>query len=127
VRSISALLQSLSGASGVPLNYVVHKEVPVGYTFANDQEALVRSSPLVGTVFNEDNRNIFGIIKQSVAKTTDWDWIQTLNRAQNGCGAIELLRAHFDGPEVVEKMIAHANQAMESLHYIKESIFPFSS
>jgi hypothetical protein len=120
-------LQSLSGASGVPLNYVVRKEVPAGYTFANDQEALVHSSPLVGTVFNEDNRKVFGIIKQSVADTTNWDWIKTLNRAQNGRGAIELLRAHFDGPGEVEKRIANANQAMESLHYIKESTFPFSS
>jgi uncharacterized membrane protein YgcG len=38
-----------------------------------------------------------------------------------------LLRAHFDGPGEVEKRIANANQAMESLHYIKESTFPFSS
>ena len=36
-----------------------------------------------------------------------------------------LLRTHFDGPGEVEKRIAHANNDMESLHYRKESIFPF--
>ena len=38
-----------------------------------------------------------------------------------------LLRTHFDGPGETEKRIAQANNAMENLHYTKESIFPFSS
>ena len=38
-----------------------------------------------------------------------------------------MLRTHFDDPGKVRKRIVHANNAMENLHYAKESIFPFSS
>ena len=120
-------LQSISGASGVPLNYIIRKDVAEGYEFANDSERLIHTCPIEGTVYNADNRKVFGFIKQSVADTTNWDWIKTLNRSQDGRGAMKLLRDHFDGPGEVEKRIANANQAMEGLHYIKESTFPFSS
>jgi hypothetical protein len=81
---------------------------------------------LEGTVFNKDNRKVFGIIKQSVAETPNWDWIKTLNRAQDGRAAIQMLRAHFDGPGEVEKRTADANQSLEALHSVNESKFPFS-
>jgi hypothetical protein len=119
-------LQSIPGASGVPLNYVVRKDIPDIYEFANDQEELINSCLLEGAVFNEDNRKVFGIIKQLVAETPNWDWIKTLNRAQDGRAAIQMLRAHFDGPGEVEMRIADANQSLEALHYVYESKFPFS-
>ena len=120
-------LQSLDGASRVPLNYIIRKDVPDDYVFANDMEELVYSSPLEGAIFDADNHKVFGIIKQSTADTTNWDWIKTLNRSQDGRMAMQTLRAHYDGPGEVEKRIALANQSLGGLHYLKESTFPFSS
>jgi hypothetical protein len=80
---------------------------------------------LNGLVCAEDNRKVHGVIKQLVADAQNWDWIKTLNRAQDERGAMTLLRTHFDGPGKVEKRLAHAH-AMEGLHCMKESIFPFS-
>lgn len=119
-------LQSIPGASGVPLNYVIRKDVPDEYDFVNEQEELINMCPLVGAIYNEDNRKVFGIIKQSVAETPNWDWIKTLNRAQDGRAAMEMLRNHFDGPGEIEKRIAEANQAIDDLHYVNETKFPFS-
>ena len=124
---LTNFLQNMYGNSGVPLHYVIRKDLPDGHVFANDEERLVHECPLNGLVFDEDNRKVFGVIKQAVADTQNWDWIKRLNRAQDGRGAMTLLRSHFDGPGEVEKRIAHANNAMEQLHYTKESIFPFSS
>jgi hypothetical protein len=52
--------------------------------------------------------------------------IKTLNRAQDGRAAMEMLRNHFDGPGEIEKRIAEANQAIDDLHYVNETKFPFS-
>jgi hypothetical protein len=115
------------GASGIPLHYIIRKDLAVDHQFANPGEALIHECPLNGLVYTEDNRKVFGVIKQAVGETQNWNWIKGLNRSQDGRGAMLLLRNHFDGPGEVEKRIAHANNAMEHLHYTKESIFPFSS
>jgi hypothetical protein len=120
-------LQNMLGASGIPLHYIIRKDLADDYQFANPGEALIHECPLDGLVYTEDNRKVFGVIKQAVGETQNWDWIKGLNRSQDGRGAMSLLRNHFDGPGEVEKRIAHANNAMEQLHYTKESIFPFSS
>jgi hypothetical protein len=88
---------------------------------------LVYEAPLLGLAYTEDNRKVYGVIKQSVADAQNWDWIKGLNRAQDERGAMTLLQTHFDGPGEVEKRIAHARNAMEGLHYTKESVFPFTS
>jgi hypothetical protein len=44
-------LQSIPGACGVPLNYVVRKDIPEVYEFANDQEELINSCLLECAVF----------------------------------------------------------------------------
>jgi hypothetical protein len=115
------------GANGVPLHHVIRKVAPVSHQFANPAESLICEAPLLGLAHTEDNRKVCGIIKQLVADTQNWDWIKGLNRAWDGRGAMTLLRTHFDGPGEVEKRIAHARNAMEGLHYTKESVFPFSS
>ena len=48
-------LQNELGTSGVPLNYVIRKDVPVGHQFANPAEALVHECPLNGLVYTKDN------------------------------------------------------------------------
>jgi hypothetical protein len=101
-------LQNVLGASGVPLHCVVCNDPPAGHQFANPAEALVHECPSNGLVCTEDNRKVHGIIKQSVADAQNWDWIETLNRAQDGRGAMTLLRTHFDGRSKVKKRIVHA-------------------
>jgi hypothetical protein len=54
------------------IEYVIHKDVPDEYDFVNEQEELINMCPLVA-IYNEDNRKVFGIIKQSVAETPNWD------------------------------------------------------
>ena len=120
-------LQSMTGGSGVPLNYVIRKDVAETYVFEDDMEALIHACPVEGAIFDQDNRKVFGIIKQSVSDTTNWDWIKTLNRSQNGRIAMQTLRNHFDGPGEVEKRIALANQTLSGLHYAKEQTFNFSA
>ena len=106
------------GTSGALLNYVIRKDVPVKHHFANPAEALIQNCPLNGLVYtDEDNRKVFGVIKESIADTQNWDWIKGVNWSQDGRAAMILLRTYFDGPGEVEKRIAHANNAIENLHY----------
>ncbi len=77
-------LQSALGTSGVPLHCVIRKDLPPNHQFANPAKELVHESPLQGLVHAEDNRKVFGVIKQAVADTQNWDWIKSLDRAQDG-------------------------------------------
>ena len=62
-----------------------------------------------------------------VADTQNWDWIKSLSRAQDRISTMTLARTHFHSPAgEAEKSIANADNAMEQLHYMKESIFSFS-
>jgi hypothetical protein len=87
-------LQDMLGANGVPLHHVIRKAAPVGH----QSESLIYESPLLGLVHTEDDRKVYGVIKQSVADTQNWDWIKSLNRAQDKRRAVTLLQTHFEGP-----------------------------
>ena len=104
-------LQNVLGTSGVPLHCVIRKDLPPNHQLANPAEELVHESPLHGLVCTEDNRKVFGVIKQAVADTQNWDWIKSLNRAQDGRAAVTVLGTHFDGPGEVEKRVAQATNA----------------
>ena len=70
--------------SGVSLHYNIRKDLPLGHQFAKPAKALVHKCPLNGLIYAKDNQQIFGIIKQGMVDTPNWDWIKSLNGAQPG-------------------------------------------
>jgi N-acetylglucosamine-6-phosphate deacetylase len=97
----------------VALHCVIRKAAPVGHQFANPAESLICT---------KDDHKVHGVIKESMADAQSWEWVKSLDRAQDRRGAVTFLQTHFDGPGEVEKRVAHALDAMEGLHCRKESV-----
>ena len=88
-------LQNVLGTSGVPLHHITCKDLPPNHQLANPAKALVHECPWNGLVCAEDNGEVHGLIKQAVANTQSWDWIKSLNQAQDRRGAMTVLGTHF--------------------------------
>ena len=120
-------LMSITGASGVPLAYVIRKEIEdIGdYTFENDVERLIHEAPLEGPIFNADNHQVYRIIKSKLVGTDSWEWISQYDRTENGRATMNTLRTHYDGPGEITKRVARAEAQIQALHYKSEQSFSF--
>ena len=120
-------LMSITGASGVPLAYVIRKEIEDvdDYVFENDVERLIHEAPLEGPVFNADNHQVYRIIKSKLVGTDNWEWISQYDRTENGRATMNTLRTHYDGPGEITKRVARAEAQIQSLHYKSEQTFSF--
>ena len=120
-------LMSITGASGVPLAYVIRKEIDDvdDYVFENDVERLIHEAPLEGPIFNADNHQVYRIIKSKLVGTDNWEWISQYDRTENGRATMNTLRTHYDGPGEITKRVARAEAQIQALHYKSEQTFSF--
>ena len=75
----------------LPLHSLICKALPTGHQFTNPTKALVHECPLVGLFYTKDNCTVFYVIKQAVANMQHWDWIKSINHAQDGRAAMAML------------------------------------
>ena len=118
-------LMGMKGASGIPLAYIVRKEVEEDYEFENEVEELIHQAPLEGVVFQTDNKKVYEILKSKLVGTDNYEWVVKYNRSMNGREAMAALRRHFDGLGEKKKRINQAEASLASLHYKSEQAFPF--
>ena len=118
-------LMTIKGASGIPLAYIVRKEVDEDYEFENEVEELIYQAPLDGVVFQTDNKKVYEILKSKLIGTDNYEWIVKYNRSMNGREAMSALRRHYDGMGETKKRINQAEAVLASLHYKSKQAFPF--
>ena len=118
-------LSGIKGIAGIPLNYVVRKDLPAGHTFVSDEERLVYEAPLVGNTFTSDSKKVFCLLKEVVLGTDGWEWIKEYDDRKDGRISMQKLREHYDGPAAVKKSLAFAQQQIKKLHYRNEQAFFF--
>lgn len=116
---------SVNGSSGIPLAYVIRKDIDDDYEFDGEVEQLIYDAPLEGPVYQVDNRQVYRILKSKLTGTDSWDWIKKYDRTQDGRKTMLTLRTHYDGPGEVQKRIAKAEASINLLHYKAEQTFSF--
>ena len=123
---LSNYLRSSRGVTGVPLYYVGREDkTPTEIQQLDEGEKLIYQAPLRGNSFKADNKKYYSILKQFLANTDAWQWIESYDDSQHGRNAMIALRRHYDGPGAKLKRIAAANQSLENLHYNQEQTFSF--
>ena len=126
--TLNNYLRSIRGTSGVPLAYIIRKDTDDGEyneEQGNDMEELIRQAPHYGANYKVDNNQVYRIIKSKVIGTDILKWINPFDKNQDGRGAMEQLRHHYDGPGQVQRKIAQAEAQIASLHYRSEQAFSF--
>jgi hypothetical protein len=118
-------LAGLYGVSGVPLSYVIRKNVPGGHAIITESERLVSAAPLTGRVFQSDTQKVYRILKSVTVGTDAWEWIKVYDSNQDGRLAFKALREHYDGPGEIDKRISLARTQIKELFYKNEQTFSF--
>jgi hypothetical protein len=95
---LNTYLNQLTGTTGVPLNYVIHKlyEPEAGALYDNESEEAVANAPLQGNAFDIDNRRVHDIIKSLTIEGPASSYVMpTVDRTKNGRRAWRQIRAHY--------------------------------
>lgn len=71
-------LMSLTGITGVPLFYVDRVDKTTAeIVLLDESERLIYQATLRGNAFRSDNKQLYGILKQFLANTDGWQWIES--------------------------------------------------
>lgn len=120
-------LSGVKGSQKLMLNYVIRKDLPAHYVHVTEESRLLYQIPLVGQLYDADNQAVYRILKDCIYATDAWEWIKSYDDRKNGRLSMQHLRSHYDGPAMVSKRLALANQQIKELHYKSEQSFPFES
>ena len=120
-------LMNVKGVSGIPLAYVIRKEIldVEDYEFENEVERLIHEAPHDGPAFAADNQQVYRIIQSKLVGTENYEWISQYETSQDGRSTMNTLRTHYDGPGEIKRRIARAEAQIEALHYKSEQAFSF--
>ena len=123
-ESVYRYFDSIKNTRGVPLSYVIRKDLPAGTDIAslNRHDQLIYTAQITGFFFNLDSEKVLSIIKESLLDTEAESWIRNIK-----CGreAMKALQGHYDGPAEARNRITTANQQLEKLFYRHEFTFSF--
>ena len=112
-----------------PLAYVICLDQPAGWDpdvdARTDNERLVYQLALNGPEYNNDNQEVFKLLKNAVNGTEAQSYIEDYVVAQDGRGAMMELRRRFEGPNANETRCTKALSQLESLVYKNERETPF--
>ena len=118
------LLAQTYGAQRENLKYVA-RPVIVPVAFANESERRMFQLPLTGEAFNEDNMEVYRMLKSFLVNTAGWTWIEPFDATENGRGAILAWVDHYNGQGELSKRMAMAKARIKSLFYKNESSMSF--
>ena len=123
-ESVHMYFDSIKNLKGVPLSYVIRKDLPAGTTLPSleRKDQIIYSAPLNGYLFDKDTKTVLNIISEACLGTDAESWIKNV---KCGRAAMEALRTHYDGPDEARKRLADARAKLKNLFYKHEATFSF--
>ena len=123
------MLNTMFGVLNIPLSYVIRelKAPSLGAVFTTFVETCVAKSPLTGSKFEADARQVHQLIVDATQGEPSNKWIKTIHRQQNGRADMLALRRHYQGEGNTTWRIGEATRIRESLHYRNERALTFES
>jgi len=99
------LLAQTYGAQRENLKYVA-RPVVVPVAFANEAERRMFQLPLTGEAFNEDNMEVYHMLKSFLVNTAGWTWIKPFDATENRREAVLAWVDHYNGQGELSKRMA---------------------
>jgi hypothetical protein len=120
-QKVTETLSLIYGWQYCPLAYVIRPDKPAGWDpltdAMTDYERLMYQLPLAGVVYNRDNKTVFLMIQLSVVQTAAETWIYDHVPGQDGRGAMQALRNHYEGEAELNVRASKAQQTLDTLVY----------
>ena len=93
------MINTMFGVFNVPLSYVIREiESPTeGATFTTFVEKCVAKSPLTGSKFESDTRQVNQLIVAATHGEPSNEWIKPIHCQKNGRADMLALRSHYQG------------------------------
>ena len=122
--SLEIYLESINSVCGVPLSYVIRKDLPLGSNWddLDHVQQRIRNTKLEGLAFNIDSKAVLTVMKEACIGTDAEVWIKG---KKCGRSAMMALREHYDGPDEAKKRTLEAKQKLSSCFYKHEFTFSF--
>ena len=111
------MLNTMSGVFNVPLSYVIiDLESPTeGATFTTFVGKCVSKSPLTGSKFEADTRQVHQLIVASTQGEPFNEWIKPIHCQKNGRADMPALCSHYQGEGNTTRRIGEATCIRETL------------
>jgi hypothetical protein len=118
------LLSQTRGMQGESLKYVA-REAVMPAVFADDAKRRMYQLPLTGGAFEEDNKQMFLLLKSYLINMPGWTLIESFNAMENGRGAFLAWATHYNGQGELSKRTAMAKAKIKNLFYKNERSLTF--
>jgi hypothetical protein len=98
-------LTSQHGRGNIPLSYVIRPldVFDPNEIFETDHERIIKSVPLIGPDYVEDNGMVYDLLKGLMLAGPAWPWMQQYDRKRDGRGAWKALMAHYEGSSAINR------------------------
>jgi hypothetical protein len=120
---VNHLAQSI-GVLSEPLRYIVRDPTPPA-TFDTDEMERMYQLPLAGVAYDLDNAAVFRKLKAFLIDGPGWAWIEPFDSTEDGRGAYNAWRDHYNGQGELSKRTAMAKAKLNALFYKNEKSMPF--
>ena len=115
----------IPGRNGVPLKYVVRdNENPDPTPHQDFLEEYVRMAPLNGDAFNEDSKEVLGLLNKFIVGNDQAEGaVKPLNTTTDGRGAFLAVKHEFEGQGLMMNRLTLAEKTIDTLFYKSETQF----
>ena len=123
--SVYSYFSSLSNLKGVPMAYVIRKDLSQGMTvgqLVERKQQIIYNSPLTGYLFGKDDETVGSILQECCLGTEAESWIKNI---RGGRRMMQTLQLHYDGPDEARKRLNTAKAQLDKLFYRHEATFSF--
>ena len=124
---LKALLNTIIGARGIALSYVIRDpSLPVPTDFDSYEEQARWTGPHTGMQFDLDKKAVHNIIIRNIAESSDaYIYLKPSIKQEDGAADIRLLRDRYDNDATKQQRINEANNSLKNLTYKNERSMTF--
>ena len=124
---LKALLNTIIGAKGVALSYVLRDPTkPVPQDFSSYEDQAMWTCRHEGMEFDLDKKAVHNIIVRNIAEDSDaYIYLKPSIKLEDGAEDIRLLRSRYDNDATKQQRINEANNALKDLVYKNERAMSF--
>ena len=120
-RSLSSYLGQRRNDDGIPLSYVIRREEERPIVFTQEHQRRFWEVPLVGNVFNNDNFQVFQILRQWTSNSTLTSVVDSYEPTSDGRGAYLNIFSVMEGTDSIEAAVHEARTKIQTTQYHKDS------